>query len=469
MTYITDYPHAFCYNTYYMRTVTRITIVTLFLALTTPFFVHAQDDTIQCQTPEQKIQCQAALDAVNAQYDQAKRDLATAQSKSASLSGDIAILAAKIKAAQLDIKAKNLLIQTLGNNITEKQSHINDLEGSIAQGRSTLSAILRKTNEIDAYSFPEVVLSQSSLTSFFKDVDTFQAVQDGLKSTFEQLRSDEASTSAEKDALTVRQNTEIDARHIIQQEQVNIQSDQNQEQQLLAISKGNEKAYSTLAAEKAAQAAKIRAALFNLAGGSNPIPFGQALQYAQAASAKTGVDPAFLLAILTNESALGANVGKCYVSDTTTGSGLNVSTGLVATNVMKPGRDIPPFLDITKALGFDPYKTVVSCQQPSVGGWGGAMGPAQFIASTWALFEDRLKSALGISTMPNPWNPPDAFMASALYLSDLGASGGGYTAERNAACKYYSGSSCSKSRAIASYGNNAIEQANVIQGKINQL
>ena len=52
------------------------------------------------------------------------------------------------------------------------------------------------------------------------------------------------------------------------------------------------------------------------------------------------------------------------------------------------------------------------------------MGPAQFIASTWVLFQDRITAALGLSTTPNPWNPQDAFMASSLYLSDLGAGAG---------------------------------------------
>jgi hypothetical protein len=54
-------------------------------------------------------------------------------------------------------------------------------------------------------------------------------------------------------------------------------------------------------------------------------------------------------------------------------------------------------------------------------------------------------------------------MASALYLSDLGASGGGFTAEKNAACKYYSGSSCSASSLIASYGTSVMSLAATIQ------
>jgi len=445
----------------------HLPVVAVFAVLMVFFVPHnASAQTIRCDTPQEKIQCQAALDQVNAELAQAQKDLATAQAKSSSLANDIAILAAKIKAAQLDIKAKNLLIQTLGNNITQKQSHIDALEARITRGKETISTILRKTYEIDASSLPEVILSQSSVAGFFQDLDTFESVREGLKTTFEQLRSDQAATNAEKDALTVRKNKETDARYAIQQQQKSIESNQAEQKRLLALSKGDEKAYASLAADKAAKAAQIRAALFPLAGGQK-IPFGQALQYATEASQKTGVRPAFILAVLTQESALGANVGNCYLSNVSTGDGIKVNTGQLTSKVMSPTRDVPIFIQITQKLGYDPMKTVVSCPQ-SVG-WGGAMGPAQFIASTWTLLEDRISSALNLGGTPNPWNPEHAFMASGLFLSDLGASRGGYTAERNAACRYFSGSICSKSSLVASYGNSVVSKADTIQQTINQL
>ncbi|MFA6295036.1 MAG: hypothetical protein WC666_01275 [Candidatus Paceibacterota bacterium] len=429
--------------------------------------INASAQVIKCDTPQEKAQCQAALDQVNNELAEAQKDLANAQAKSSSLTNDIATLSAKIKAAQLDIKAKNLLIQTLGNNITQKQSEIEALDARINRGKETISIILRKTYEINSYSLPEVILSQSSITGFFEDLDDFESIQESLKSTFEQIRSDKAATDAEKTALTKRKNAAVDARYAIQQQQKNIEANQAEQKKLLSISKNNEKAYSSLAAEKATRAAQIRAALFPLAGGQK-IQFGQALQYANEAGQKTGVRPAFILAVLTQESALGANVGNCYLSNTSTGEGIKVSTSQSVYKVMNPTRDVPIFINIVQRLGYDPMKTVVSCPQ-SVG-WGGAMGPAQFIASTWTLFESRIASALGLgSSPPNPWNPGHAFMASALYLGDLGASNGGYTAERNAACRYFSGSSCSKSSLIASYGNSVVSKADSIQQTINQL
>ncbi len=417
---------------------------------------------MQCVTPDQKVACQAALTQAEADEAAAQAALKQAQGQSASLTQAIAVLSAKIKAAEADIKAKNLLIQTLGSDIKDKQAHITDLEGHIAAGKQTLADILRKTNEIDAYSLPEVMLSQSTVAGFFNDIDTFQSVQNALADTFDMLQADEASTSAEKDALTTRQNKTIDARYSIQQQEAEIQGDQAEQKQLLSISKGNEKSYSTLVAQKQAQAATIRAALFPLAGGGQAIPFGTAYQYALTASRATGVSPAFLLAILTQESNLGGNVGKCYLSDPSSGSGVNASTGALVAKVMSPTRDVQPFLGIVKNIGGDPYKAVVSCPQSI--GWGGAMGPAQFIASTWVLLEDRIASALGISSDDaNPWNPQHAFVAASLYLADLGAGGGGYTAERNAACKYYSGRSCGYVTGATSYGNSVIALENKIQ------
>ena len=430
-------------------------------------FAASPQARAQTLTSAQRAQLQAELVQVEAEEAQAQTELTTAQGKSASLSQAIAVLDAKIKKAQLDIQAENLLIQTLGNDITDKQSHIDNLNAQIASGKQTLADLLRRTDELDQYTLPEVVLSQSTISGFFQDVDAFQAVQNGLQSTFAMLDADEASTSAEKDALTARQNAEEDAKHTIQVEQASVQADEKQQKQLLTVSKGNEKSYTQLVAQESAQAAQIRAALFKL-NGAQAIPFGTALAYADKVSASTGVPPSFLLAILTQESNLGANVGTCYLTNTSDGSGANARTGAAVTYVMKPSRDVPPFLAITSALGLD-YKTMpVSCPQ-SVG-WGGAMGPAQFIASTWALFESRLQSALNDTSMPNPWDPQTAFMASGLYLSDLGADSSSYSAQKNAACKYYSGRACGYVTGATSYGNSVMALADSIQqNQINPL
>ncbi len=114
------------------------------------------------------------------------------------------------------------------------------------------------------------------------------------------------------------------------------------------------------------RSASIRGHIFGLRGGA-AISFEQALEYAKQASRTTGVRPAFLLGLIKNESDLGHNIGSgTYRAD------------------MHPTRDQPLFPVITKLLGYNPETTPVSAN-PGFG-WGGAMGPAQFIPSTWVCY-----------------------------------------------------------------------------------
>ena len=109
------------------------------------------------------------------------------------------------------------------------------------------------------------------------------------------------------------------------------------------------------------------------------------------------------------------------MKNTKTGAGIFAKSGKEVSRVMNPKRDIPYFLKIIKelnekkGLGLDPFETLVSC--PMSFGWGGAMGPAQFIPSTWFLhYKERVEKFTG--NVADPWDFRDASLAAALYLKD---------------------------------------------------
>jgi membrane-bound lytic murein transglycosylase B len=205
------------------------------------------------------------------------------------------------------------------------------------------------------------------------------------------------------------------------------------------------------------------------------ISFGNALNYASAAASATGVRAALILAVLSQESDLGKNVGSCYVTDIATGDGIGKNSGKAFQKVMKAPRDTEPFKRIAstvgKAWGATPVSCPIGAVYSSSRGYGGAMGPSQFIPSTWELYENRLRSALKLgNTTPNPWDAGHAIMATALYLKDLGAAGGAYSAERNAACRYYSGRSCdTRTPTNYKYGNSVVAKAEAFQTNIDFL
>lgn len=387
---------------------------------------------------------QAERAALHAQYDELQKEIAVqqqiikeTQAKKNTLQGDVTLLNAKIKAAQAQINAKNIVIKQLSAQIAAKNVVIGQLSNRIARGKESLGSILRQTQMLDDYSIVSIALGSQDVSGFFSDLDAFTSIKTDLRDLFVDIRSAKSQTESEKAVLAVKQNQTVDAKYVVETEQKKISSDKTQKQQLIAITANQEVAYKKVLAERQAKAAAIRTALFPLRDAA-AISFGDALKYAQAAQKSTGVDPALVLAILTQESNLGVNVGQCYLTNDSTGAGIGKNTGKAFAKVMSPARDVPPFLALGLQLGFDPHKQVVSCPIASAGGWGGAMGPAQFIPSTWALYADRVGAASG-EEVANPWDPKNAIIAMAFLLADNGASAGGYTAEYTAAARYYAG------------------------------
>ena len=350
-----------------------------------------------------------------------------------------------------------------------KTKTIAELEEKLGRGKESLAAILRSTDELDNFSLAEVMLSNKNLSQFFEDVDSYSSIKISLKKQFDEIRYLQAKTDEERKILDEKRIAEADTKAKVEADKKKVEIDEKEKQRLISINKTQEKTYQQVIAEKEKKAAQIRAALFSLRD-TEGIAFGDALKYATLASQKTGIRPALILAILTQESDLGKNQGSCLVNNLETGDGAGKNTGTIFEKVMKAPRDTVPFKDITERLVKDWKMTPVSCppgtKWSASRGYGGAMGPSQFIPSTWELFKSRLGTNLGLDAdSVNPWNPEHAILATAVYMADLGASSGSYTAERNAACKYYSGRSCGVGGGPSNtfYGNQVLAKAENIQ------
>ncbi len=405
-----------------------------------------------------KARLENELNALEQEIAQKQKELAGQKGQSVSLSRDIAILTTQIKKSKLDIKAKNLIIKKLGGEIVQKNKQIETLSTRIETEKETLAQLIRKDREIDDKNVLAFLLSKDKLSLAYGDIETFSSLKTGIKKSVDEIKGVKKETESEKKNLEIKKDKETDVKVQLEKAKQEVEASEKNKQELLSISKDKEKAYQKVLADKAKRRAEILAVLFNLRDAS-AIPFGKALEFAKEASKATGVDVAFILAIITQESNLGTDQGSCYVTDMSTGVGVSSKSNKTFRNVMKPVRDTPVFMEITLALGRDPYKTLVSCPIASAGtsSWGGAMGPAQFIPSTWKGMAKKVANALGIQT-PDPWNPRDAFTASAMFLADLGGSGSSYTGQIRAACKYYGsgGSSCS-------YGKQVMAKAANIQ------
>jgi hypothetical protein len=416
-------------------------------------------------SPEAKAKCEAELARIEKEKAEVAKDLNVTKTQSSSYQKDVNVLTGEIKQKQLNIKAKDINIKQIGGEIVNKTKKIGELNNQIEKGQESLAQIIKKLNQVDEVTLPEIVFANSSLSDALIDVDNFNSINRSIEDLFAEIRGTKTVAEKEKEALDKKKVSELDAKKVIEENKKIVEKKEVEKKKLLALSKNKEYSYEQLIAEKEKQAQKIRNALFELRD-TNGIPFGTALEYANLASSKTGVRPALILAILTQETNLGKVEGKCYLKNKD-GSGVNVRN-IPYTNVMNPA-NIPNFIVITSEIGKDPYNTLVSCPYwnkvlQKEEGWGGAMGPAQFTGSTWMAVRKTVASFLGKSTA-NPWVAKDAFMAAAVLLRDNGAASGGYTAEYNAAWRYFSGglATASKISRFGDYGASVYSIASKLQ------
>ena len=395
-----------------------------------------------------KAELEQDLKNLEVLIEQQKTNINQKQKEGASLSRDISILQDKIKQSQLQIKSHENSITRLNQSISEKDKNINSLNEKVGREKDSLSQILRKASYIDTYSLLDFGLQSQSLSDFFIDSDSFLTLQRALNQSFEDIRITKTDIESAKSDLESAKLEEQAIKIAKELEKKKVESNQKSKKTLLTETKGQEAVYQKLQKDLVAQAAKIRSALFELSG-SKAISFGVAYDLAVKAQKLTGVRPALLLGIITEESNLGQNVGK--------------GTWKVD---MHPTRDQSLFADICARLGLNPDNMAVS--KKVWYGYGGAMGPAQFIPSTWVLYEKKVAKLTGHDPA-NPWNPEDAFTASALLLRDNGAVAYNRASEQRAAVCYLAGCGNAKKKSYQFYGNDVMAFADKYEAQIKIL
>ncbi|OGD30845.1 hypothetical protein A2833_01155 [Candidatus Azambacteria bacterium RIFCSPHIGHO2_01_FULL_44_55] len=406
------------------------------------FWAISSDDALA-----QVVDNDARIKQLEAQIDSYNQEIQKYESQAQSLSGELAIFDLQIKQIQAEIDATTLTIQSLKGEIAERESDIAKKEAQISHENSLLSQYLREVSYNESSSLFEFLLRNRRFSDFFNDMNYLNNIQEKIHGTLAKIKDLRTKLIKEKEDLESQKTEQEQLRQIQKRQQNSLASTRKAKQKLLDQTKGQEKKYQDLITKTRADIEKIKNQPYELAQGYK-LTFEQALQYAALASRHTGVRSAFLLGILKIESDWGGNVGKgTWQKD------------------MHP-RDFNAFKQITAALGLDPNSTPVS-KKPSYG-WGGAMGPAQFIPSTWILYAASVGNLTGHNP-PSPWNYEDAFTASGLLLADAGASQQTYNAEHKAARIYIAGGRWNRSLTARIYANNVMAAAAKIQKDINAI
>ncbi|MCK5588988.1 MAG: lytic murein transglycosylase, partial [Candidatus Pacebacteria bacterium] len=385
----------------------------------------------------------------------------------------------KIRISQAYINQKIAKANSLKKDMKTNSSDISSLEEDLKNINKSLSTLLYEKNLLETNTALEAILMSNSLSDFYNDTQLLKIISSRISDKIDVIKSEKISLERLSIELSEREMLERQLARERDSEKKNIVRNKGYKNELLTILQKEEGDLekSILGKEEARQA--ILKKKYTLASG-DAVTFGEAYNAINPYKGVLGMDPAFVLAILFQESGnggkIGGNIGQCtYDQKNTHGNSKNGYT--VMSNSQKTA-----FLDIMKGLGRDPSVQKISCPIPKDGSYGGAMGPAQFMPNTWFSIRSKTGKILGKSDEElSPFINGDAFIASAVYLKDqyYSKSCSAYAEkykhissvrtlrERCAASRYYAGGAWWKYR--MTYGQSVVRRADKFRADIRIL
>lgn len=375
------------------------------------------------------------------------------QREAKSFNSEKKLLEAEEKRRTLEIRRLNLVINKVALDIGIKRETIPVLTKKIKKSREALGGSILLLYTYGRENPLMLLFKHRSLSGFFGSLNALSRVQNDIKITISDFREKRALLEKEKKELEEFEKEQGDLKVLQEVERRFLVQKKKEKQQLLELTKGKEQLFQKLLQSKQHDIAALKTQLFYLE--QTGITAEEAVRLAELAARRTGIRPAFLLALLEVET------GKQFEDGVIT-VGTNLGTGNWKRDMydcyMRIGKrnsaesEKNAFMKITSSLGLDPDKMPVS-RMPNYG-CGGAMGPAQFISTTWLRFADRVAVLTG-HRPPSPWNTEDAFTAAALFLADAGARTQTPAGEIAAAKTYLSGNPrCTRS--ICRYYSNRV-------------
>ncbi len=352
-----------------------------------------------------------------------EKKLKDATKKKDALTQDLNQINSSLTSTQQLIKRTESLLTQTTQTINQKEQEIANLELQLLLERKVLAGLIQELYATGKVPLVEVLLAEDDIQSLFQNNDSLLSTQEKMQGVIQDINVMRGKVGDEKASL-----------EDVKKDHETLLAIKNKQKQALIADKvdtqSSIKDQQTIIAKLQGKLSKLKGDLNQLLGKSYSTD--DVWKAVKTASKQTGVPKGILMGFLGTETHFAGNVG----------------TGTYKTDMNPSQRST--FEDICSALGVNPSKMPVSrrvCYNPKAkdgcGGWGGAMGVAQFIPTTWTGYSSNVSSITGNSPA-NPWNLDDGITAMALKLKRTpGITDGKRSAIKQATCSYLG--TCSQS------------------------
>ncbi len=330
---------------------------------------------------------------------ESKKQKATAEASA--IKGGIYELSKNITNIQGEVKETEKTLKQIEDDIKEK-------EKEIIKERETMGSIIRKINRQKINLKMTMLDGEKGLDDYIRSRDTMESLQKDILRQLNTLKEERRNLEKVK-----REKKETKEK--LDSQKSGLEREKNKKYWLL-----NQKNKEIIEHDKKIKGIqrkidKLNSALSSFLGKSfNTNDIVQAIKFA---SKKTGVRKEFLMAMLDKETDLGRFTGGCTYK-----------------NTRMKSADKAEFKKICKSLGYNYKKKKISCSLSY--GYGGAMGVAQFMPTTWIGYKNAISNYTG-HRPPDPWSLVDGVMGMAEKLRRAGANK--KSKEHYAAKAYYCG------------------------------
>lgn len=362
-----------------------------------------------------------------------------AASEARSLEEDLGYLEGQIDASEEELQGTLREIEGVTLELADTRVYIQELEAAIRSQKSLIEQYVNSLYTRDEPSVLKLLFSDMKFSELVGTIEKAETIQKNLADSIQLIQKKEAEIVSEKQHLFDKEEELLALKKLQEDQRSFLFAQQEEKQNLLEATQGEQEQYEELLAQKFEDRQNVLNTIRLLGGGDEgAVGIEEIYRLAEINSARLDgkVRPEFMVGLMKVESNLGQNVGRFFYKDALSGCASRPGNN----TRINFAREEQAFEQIVGRLGLPVTQPVSGCPFPKYHGVGGAMGPAQFIPTTWLGYEPKIIELKG-GGQANPWSLEDAMMAMALKLTNGGQNhiAGDVGAERLAAKCYLGG------------------------------